>query len=121
MNVKEHVNNNQKVHFQFYRQGVLYYKTDKGLLFEVPISECDDACFNNEDRAMPFMKWIRAQLKRNEEGMRECGIIEQSYYAEKGVVVGAGQTRTPETLVRPLLGSAYQDVVQSGSTHGWGP
>ena len=67
INVKEHVKNDQKVFFQFYRSGVLYYKTEKGLIFEVPTVDCNDACFNNTDRAMLFMKWIQRQLKANAE------------------------------------------------------
>jgi hypothetical protein len=71
MNVKEHVINSQKVRFSFYRDGILYYKTDKGLLFEVPISDTGSACFNGEDRAMLYMRWIRKQLEANEEGMKD--------------------------------------------------
>lgn len=63
MNVKEHVNNGQKVTFQFYRSGVLYYKTEKGLIFEVPITDCGDAVFNREDKAMLYMRWIRKQIE----------------------------------------------------------
>ena len=63
MNVKSHVDNGQKVKFSFYRSGVLYYETEKGLIFEVPISDCNDACFKNEDKAMVYMRWIRKQLE----------------------------------------------------------
>lgn len=71
LNVKEHVIDNQKVYFDFYRGGTLYYKTEKGLLFEVPCSECGDACFNKEDKAILFMRYIRKQLEANEQGMKE--------------------------------------------------
>ena len=68
--VKEYVVNDQKVRFSFYREGILYYKTEKGLLFEVPISDTGNGCFNVEDRAMLFMRWIRKQLKANAEGLK---------------------------------------------------
>lgn len=71
MNVKEHVINDQRVRFQFYRDGILYYKTEKGLLFEVPISDTGMGCFNAEDRAILFMRWIRKQLESNAEGMKD--------------------------------------------------
>ena len=71
INVKEHVIDNQKVHFEFYRSGTLYYRTDKGLLFEVPASEAGDACWLNEDKAILFMRYIRKQLEANIEGMKE--------------------------------------------------
>ena len=67
INVKEHVSNGKKVSFQFYRSGVLYYKTEKGLIFEVPTSDCGDACFNREEKAMLYMRWIRKQLEANEK------------------------------------------------------
>ena len=67
-NVKEHVINNKKVYFQFYRSGTLYYKTELGLIFEVPTSDCGDACFIQEDKAMLYMRWIRKQLEANALG-----------------------------------------------------
>jgi hypothetical protein len=72
--VKEHIINNQKVYFDFYRNGILYYKTEKGLLFEVPTSEAGDACFNKEDKAIFFMRYIRKQLAANKQGMEESHI-----------------------------------------------
>jgi len=71
-NVKEHVVDDQKVKFSFYRDGILYYKTEKGLLFEVPASDAGTACFNAEDRAILFMRWIRKQLEANEIGKESC-------------------------------------------------
>jgi len=74
--VKGHVVNDQKVYFSFYREGILYYKTENGLLFEVPISDTGNGCFNAEDRAMLFIRWIRKQLKANEEGLKDSNIGE---------------------------------------------
>jgi len=68
VNVKEHVINNQRVNFDFYRGGTLYYKTEKGLLFEVPCSDTGDGVFNREDKAILYMRWIKKQLEANEEG-----------------------------------------------------
>ena len=68
IDVKEHVINNKKVQFQFYRSGHLYYKTEAGLIFEVPISDCGDACFQKEDKALLYMRWIRKQLEANAIG-----------------------------------------------------
>ena len=63
LNIKEHVKDNQKVRFKFYRSGILYYETEKGLIFEVPISDTGDAVFNLEDKAIIFMRWIRKQIE----------------------------------------------------------
>ena len=62
LNIKEHVNKNQKVKFKFFRSGVLYYETEKGLIFEVPVSDTGDAVFNNEERAILLMRWIRKSI-----------------------------------------------------------
>ena len=61
----------KKVRFDFYRQGILYYITEDGFRFEVPISDTGDACFNNEDKAILFMRWIRKQLENNEAGRND--------------------------------------------------
>lgn len=71
MSVKEHVENNQKVRFSFYRDSILYYETEKGLLFEVPISDTGKGCFNAEDKALLYMRWIRKQLEANSEGLKD--------------------------------------------------
>ena len=71
-NVKEHVIGNQKVYFDFYRDGILYYRTEKDLLFEVPIDDVGTGTMKNEDKALLYMRWIRKQLEANEEGMKEC-------------------------------------------------
>jgi len=68
INVKEHVDNKQKVFFKFYRSGILYYQTEKGLMFEVPVGDTGNAAFNAEDKAMLFMRWIRKQLEANVNG-----------------------------------------------------
>lgn len=56
-----------KVQFEFYRKENLYYKCENGFQFHVPISDCGDACFNKEDKAILFMRYIRKELKLLEE------------------------------------------------------
>lgn len=52
------------VSFDFYRKGVLYYVCDNtGFKFSVPIEDCGDACFNNKDKGLFFMRYIRKELK----------------------------------------------------------
>ncbi len=69
--VKEMVVNNQKVRFSFYRDGDLWYETECGFRFPVPIAEAGTATFLAEDRAILFMRYIRKQVARVEEGRRE--------------------------------------------------
>lgn len=60
--LKEMVVNNQKVKFAFYRDGLLWYDTECGFRFPVPIAEAGTATFLAEDRALLFMRYIRKQL-----------------------------------------------------------
>jgi len=72
VNVKEHVEGKQVVRFEFYRTGVLYYRTERGLIFEVPADDVGTGVLKAEDRAMLYMRWIRRQLEANEDGRKEC-------------------------------------------------
>lgn len=54
---------NKKAIFQFYRQGSLIYQTEDGFEFPIPISDCGEAAFNNEHKAMELMRWIRKQME----------------------------------------------------------
>lgn len=67
-NLKEMVAGDKRVHFTFYRKGELWYKTDCGFEFPVPISDTGDGTFLNTDRAMLFMRYIRKQLANIDEG-----------------------------------------------------
>jgi hypothetical protein len=52
----------QKVYFQYYRDGELWYQTDNGFLFPVPIrdsKETGNATFMASDKAILFMRYIR--------------------------------------------------------------
>jgi len=49
----------KQVHFQYYRDKELWYETDDGFLFPVPISDIGNATFNKDDKAILFMRYIR--------------------------------------------------------------
>lgn len=57
--VKDIVKNDAKVRFSHYKEKELWYVADNGFLFPVPISDTGNAIFNNEDKALLFMRWIR--------------------------------------------------------------
>ncbi len=61
-NIKEMIKDNKKVHFKFYRAGNLYYQTECGFLFPVPIVDIGDATFNTEEKAILLMRYIRKYL-----------------------------------------------------------
>jgi glyoxylate utilization-related uncharacterized protein len=69
MSVKDMVKG-KIVAFCFYKEGELWYTTECGFEFPVPISDTGTATFNNEDRAMLFMRWIRKHYEMI-EGAKE--------------------------------------------------
>jgi len=63
LSIKDMVRDNKKVHFKFYRQKELWYATEDGFEFPVPIDDIGDGVFLNEDKAMLFMRYIRKHLE----------------------------------------------------------
>lgn len=66
MNLKEQVQG--FVIFQYYKQGNLYYKTELGLVFPVPIEDIGEATFLSVDKALLFMRYIRKHLETIKSG-----------------------------------------------------
>jgi hypothetical protein len=61
--LKDMVADGKKVIFQYYRKGELWYATECGFNFPVPIEDTGEAFFKNEDRALYFMRWIMRHIK----------------------------------------------------------
>ena len=61
--IKDMVKDNQVVTFRFYRDGHLWYVTECGFEFPVPISEAGTATYSVQDRAILFMRYIRKYLE----------------------------------------------------------
>lgn len=51
----------EQAHFDFCREGQLYYKTDSGFRFHVPVNELGTGIALPTDKAIVFMKWITGQ------------------------------------------------------------
>lgn len=62
-NIKEMVRDNKRVKFCYYKHGELFYITECGFMFPVPISDTGDGTFLAEDKAMLFMRYIRKQIE----------------------------------------------------------
>lgn len=67
-NLKEHIKGTAT--FIRYSKGELWYKTEAGLEFAVPVSDTGDGSFMANDKAMLFMRWIRKQLELNAQGLQ---------------------------------------------------
>jgi hypothetical protein len=62
-----------RVHFAFYRDGELWYRTDVGVFeFPVPVADVGTATFLAEDKGMFFMRWMRKHIAKL-EGFRAQG------------------------------------------------
>jgi len=66
MNIKDMIKN-KKVSFLFYKEGELWYTTECGFNFPVPVSDVGTAAMNAEDKAILFMRWIRKEIAAVEE------------------------------------------------------
>ena len=53
----------KEAHFKQFRNGSLYYETDDGFVFEVPVNELSGASVNATEKASVFMKWIKKGLE----------------------------------------------------------
>lgn len=70
MSIKEMVKD-KKVYFDFYRDMELWYKTEDGFEFPVPVSDTGKGIFKKEDKAITYMRWIRKQMEAIEAGKKE--------------------------------------------------
>ena len=61
--IKEIVKN-QRAHFVFYRDRSLFYETDGGFQFPIPIDDAGSATFNADEKAILLMRYIRKHLER---------------------------------------------------------
>lgn len=74
MNIKDMVKDKQ-VRFSFYRDKQLFYKTEDGFEFPVPIDDVGNATFLAEDKAILFMRWIRKHIDTYREGENRTGEV----------------------------------------------
>lgn len=49
--------------FSFFREGELWYKTEDGFTFPVPVNDVGSAVMMNSDKAILFMRWIRKHME----------------------------------------------------------
>ncbi|MDP6652208.1 MAG: hypothetical protein QGF90_08905 [Gammaproteobacteria bacterium] len=70
MNIKDIVKN-QNSHFVFYRDECLFYETDNGFQFPVPVVDAGSATFNREERAILLMRYIRQHMGRTRAAREE--------------------------------------------------
>lgn len=65
LKIKDHIKG--VATFEYYRDKSLYYKTETGLIFPVPIEDVENATFLREDKAILFMRYIRKFLEMRQK------------------------------------------------------
>jgi len=70
MNIKEMIAEGRKVRFLHYKLRELWYVTETGFEFPVPIDDCGDGTFLAEDKAILFMRYIRRHVAYLEDARR---------------------------------------------------
>lgn len=59
INIKKAIENDALATFSYYRDGSLWYKTCRGELFPVPITDIGNATFNHTEKAILLMRYMR--------------------------------------------------------------
>jgi hypothetical protein len=71
MDIKDMVRDGKKATFAFYKQGDLWYVTEDGFEFPVPVDDTGDGVFHATEKAMLLMRYIRKHLQTIEVGRKE--------------------------------------------------
>jgi hypothetical protein len=66
--IKDMVQPGTKVTFIHYQKGMLWYRHDNGFEFPVPVEDTQDGVFLSSDKAILFMRYMRKEIARIEEG-----------------------------------------------------
>lgn len=91
MTLKEMVKN-KTAKFVYYRDKELWYETEDGFLFPIPIADAGTATFNATDKAIFFMRWIRKYIEEQKSWVVEpeacpvscgCGYAHDGHEAEE--------------------------------------
>lgn len=63
LTVKDMVKDNKQVTFVNYREGELWYRTEDGFEFPVPVADVGGATMLASDKALLFMRYIRKHVE----------------------------------------------------------
>ena len=73
--IKDMVKDKKKVQFQYYLDHNLWYKTECGFEFPVPISDTGNGIFLAEDKAILFMRYIRKELESRQQLIEKAKLL----------------------------------------------
>jgi hypothetical protein len=61
--LKDMVKDNKQVTFLHFKEGELWYRTEDGFDFPVPVADVGNATMLARDKALLFMRYIRRQME----------------------------------------------------------
>lgn len=70
-NIKEMVSDNKKAKFLYFKLNELWYETETGFKFPVPINDTGDGVFYAEEKALLLMRYIRKHVKMLDDAEKE--------------------------------------------------
>jgi hypothetical protein len=73
LSVKEMVQGNKQVTFVYYKDNALWYRTDDGFEFPVPVADIGGATMLATDKALLFMRYIRKHVDMLANARAESG------------------------------------------------
>lgn len=76
-NIKEMVSDNKRAKFIYFKLNELWYETETGFKFPVPVDDTGDGIFNADEKAILLMRYIRKHVKMLEDAAREEAISSQ--------------------------------------------
>ena len=71
MNIKDMVKDGKKAQFSHFKQNELWYVTEDGFEFPVPVSDTGDGVFHHQEKAMLLMRYIRKHIALLEESKQD--------------------------------------------------
>ena len=72
LNIKDMVKDNKQVTFVHFKEGELWYRTEDGFEFPVPVADVGNATMLAKDKALLFMRYIRKHLDMLTEARSEA-------------------------------------------------
>src|SRR5262245_11367343 len=74
LSVKDMVKDNKQVIFSHYKEGELWYRTEDGFEFPVPVADVGSATMLAQDKALLFMRYIRKHVAMLDRARAGSGV-----------------------------------------------
>jgi len=102
--LKEMVKNNNLARFVNFEKDNLYYATECGFIFPVPVSDVGDGVFHATEKAMLLMRYIRKQIDKPVIESKESGTgnIEFVRFAKNQLIYKKDSFEFPVNLSEPV-------------------